>query len=647
MISLLSTTLIIGSGDTVAETWTDDFPGNDLDSRWVRGGIGNLNVITKGDETYLNPASFTGECDEIWYGPYIRTALPLTGVFDISAVLRCTADTSANNLARVEVRLYDTSDQPVYTFGWADNSMADNKASVYLHEGSQSGVLYSTGPDFIYSIFQEKSIRLVRSNSDITFFIDGDLAITMEPSPKPLGHLEIGFMRYKEYPTYCTPEIIYVNSIDVVTEIPIGPGTPSGLTTTNDNGNANVTWTAPDNGGLSITSYNIFRGTSPGDLQYLTTMGSSTFYLDTSVSVGQRYYYAVQAVNMIGESALSGEGNVVPMTSPGYPMNLQAKAGDHNVDLNWTEPLSDGGSPVIDFNVYRRTSESTAALISSSGDQLYFNDTGLVKDQTYYYSVSAVNAIGVSVTSTEVAITPGAEPTTPSQPRNLQINPGDRDVTLTWIEPLFNGNSPITGYSIYRGNTAGSESLLTTVGNVLSHIDYSLTNDQEYSYRVSAVNALGEGPLPDPVNATPFAITVPSHPREFTGIGGDGEVILNWTTPSFTGGLPITHYNIYRGNSSTNMSLLVSVGDVSTFTDTGLTNGKTYFYRIYAENNIGQGVPSSIVETTPKSAFAAPDTVDSDPGSSTWSWTSSIATFIIFVVAIALMFIYLRKPKEN
>jgi hypothetical protein len=92
---------------------------------------------------------------------------------------------------------------------------------------------------------------------------------------------------------------------------------------------------------------------------------------------------------------------------------------------------------------------------------------------------------------------------------------------------------------------------------------------------------------------------------------------------------------------------LTNIGNVLTYTDTGLTNGRTYFYRIYAMNEIGQGVPSSTIELTPESDYVEPDNVDNGPGNGSWSWTSSAATFITFSVAIVIAFLYFRKPKEE
>jgi hypothetical protein len=69
---------------------------------------------------------------------------------------------------------------------------------------------------------------------------------------------------------------------------------------------------------------------------------------------------------------------------------------------------------------------------------------------------------------------------------------------LTWQAPDDHG-SPITAYKVYRNSA-----LLATVGgSTLSYSDSQIQAGQTYSYRVSAVNANGEGPLSNAVSPTP------------------------------------------------------------------------------------------------------------------------------------------------
>src|SRR5256884_188853 len=96
-----------------------------------------------------------------------------------------------------------------------------------------------------------------------------------------------------------------------------------------------------------------------------------------------------------------------------------------------------------------------------------------------------------------------APPTPPSAPKNLAATAGNAQVTLTWQAPASNGGSPITNYRIYRGTSSNGETLLATIGNVLTYTDTAVTNGVTYYYQVSAVNGAGEGPRSNEASVTP------------------------------------------------------------------------------------------------------------------------------------------------
>src|SRR5437870_942743 len=94
-------------------------------------------------------------------------------------------------------------------------------------------------------------------------------------------------------------------------------------------------------------------------------------------------------------------------------------------------------------------------------------------------------------------------PTPPSAPQNLAATGGNAQVTLTWQAPASDGGSPLTNYKIYRGTSSNGETLLATIGNVLTYTDTAVTNGVAYYYQVSAVNAAGEGPRSNEASAAP------------------------------------------------------------------------------------------------------------------------------------------------
>ncbi len=85
------------------------------------------------------------------------------------------------------------------------------------------------------------------------------------------------------------------------------------------------------------------------------------------------------------------------------------------------------------------------------------------------------------------------EPGVPAAPQVAAARDANNVVHVTWTTP-DNGGSPITNYKVFRGSPGGTETLLATVpGNTNSYDDTTADPNVTYFYRVTAVNAVGEG----------------------------------------------------------------------------------------------------------------------------------------------------------
>jgi fibronectin type 3 domain-containing protein len=392
------------------------------------------------------------------------------------------------------------------------------------------------------------------------------------------------------------------------------PMAPQSLTATAGSLTVRLSWSAPSSdGGSPITGYNVYRGTSPGQESGtpVATNVTTTSFNDSGLTNGTTYYYTVKAVNAVGTSPASNEASATPQaTAPSAPSGLVASAGNGQVVLSWTVPNSDGGTPITGYNVYRGTSpngESSTPLASNVASS-NFTDTTAANGTTYYYTVKAVNAAGTSPASNEASATPQAAVTVPSAPQTLTATGGNGTVQLSWSAPASNGGAAVTGYNVYRGTSAGNESGTPVATNVTttSFTDNPLTNGTTYYYTVKAVNSAGTSPASNEANATPQA-TVPSAPLGVRASAGNGSVSLSWSVPATNGGSPITGYNVYRGTSPNGEAGTPAATNVTTtsFTDAGLTNGTTYYYKVAAVNSAGTSLQSSEVSATPQVPSAA------------------------------------------
>jgi PKD repeat protein len=124
------------------------------------------------------------------------------------------------------------------------------------------------------------------------------------------------------------------------------------------------------------------------------------------------------------------------------------------------------------------------------------------------------------------------EPTTPAAPSVTATKDSTGSVVhLSWSVP-DNGGSPITGYRIYRRTTSSAFALLASIQET-SFDDETVTPGTSYVYRVTAVNAFGEGPfcgeivpvkVTGPVAcATPGALAV----SDINSDGSDFDIVPN------------------------------------------------------------------------------------------------------------------------
>jgi hypothetical protein len=95
--------------------------------------------------------------------------------------------------------------------------------------------------------------------------------------------------------------------------------------------------------------------------------------------------------------------------------------------------------------------------------------------------------------------------TPPSIPRNPTARPGDQTITLRWRE---NQETDLNKYNIYRDITSPAVTFFASVAAPSPPdtflVNTSLTNGQEYFYRITAVdNANNESGFSDEVSATP------------------------------------------------------------------------------------------------------------------------------------------------
>jgi fibronectin type 3 domain-containing protein len=390
---------------------------------------------------------------------------------------------------------------------------------------------------------------------------------------------------------------------------PQPPGAPTLLTADAEGSQVTLTWSVPADGGQPIQGYLVYgRG---GTQAYVGIVGWFTGTSATlSRSCGQ-WTYLVRAESEVDDGPYSGPRGVPDWPGPVPRARASSGPGPGVITLTWDPPAC-GDVPIAHYNIHRGDTSRNETLYQQVGNVTTFEDSGVPGGAKRYYVVSAVNADGTEGRLDFAQEASATAVELPSAPSALSASPGDQRVSLTWSAPSSNGGSSITGYKLYRGTSSGGESFVANLGNVTSTADTGLTNGQAYYYKVSAVNAAGEGPRSGEAAATPSG--PPSAPRGLAATRGDRQVQLAWQAPSNDGGSAVTGYKLYRGTTSGGESFLTNLSTATSTTDTGLTNGQAYYYQLAAVSSAGEGARSAEASATPATLPDAPRSLAASRG---------------------------------
>jgi hypothetical protein len=389
------------------------------------------------------------------------------------------------------------------------------------------------------------------------------------------------------------------------------PGTPTHVVATPGDTRASVTWTAPTNGGSSISSYTITASNQAevgGSQVSMTVTGSppATNATFPGLTNGSPYAFSVAATNSVGTGQSSTLSNVItPGTLPGAPTNVTATGGNSSATISWTAPPN-GGDPLTSYTITPFVGSAAQVPTTVSGSPPTTTVTVAVNNgTTYTFQVAATNAIGTGPASAASnAVTPTG-PTTPAAPTGVSAAPGDSSASVSWVAP-GDGGSSITSYSVtpFVGTTAQPTTVVPGSPPGTSTVVSGLSNGTTYTFVVSATNAIGSGPASSPSGAvTPGPL--PGAPTNVSALPGNGSATVAWTAPT-TGGGGITSYTITPFVGSTPQPSTTASGSAVSATVTGLTNLTTYTFRVSATNPIGAGPLSS--PSNPVAPRAAPPT---------------------------------------
>lgn len=241
------------------------------------------------------------------------------------------------------------------------------------------------------------------------------------------------------------------------------------------------------------------------------------------------------------------------------------------------------------YNIYRAVTGGTLELLASNVTSPY-TDSSAVSGTTYDYAVTAVDSSNNESDKSNTL-------TIAYNPASTLSAPVLSDATVTSStapELSWGAVSGATSYTVYRGETSGSETSLATNLTSTTYEDDAALAGVTYFYTVTATDSSGESPQSNEVSIVAPGLS--SYPTNIVATASTttGEIDLTWDAVQGA-----TGYNIYQTDSSTDSSPLSTSAiatDVSgtSYSVTGLTTGTTYYFTVSTVNANGEGTQSGL-----------------------------------------------------
>lgn len=428
----------------------------------------------------------------------------------------------------------------------------------------------------------------------------------------------------------------------------------------NDNyyyGYLNVSWEQSPSGG-GVDSYNIqFQLAGGGSYSVTRYPGASGE--DGQMTAYDIVYFpkdygvcrvTVEAENSAGTASSEAEYFVGGLPSLSVrPAQTPEGASGASACLEWTAPYKDDVN-VTGYEIWRKTADSPWEQVAfdsedvsfdTASEQYAYTDTGLADGETYLYYVSAITETAAPQRkSVEREVTVFEQYTPPAAPvLKMPVLTGNADypdLLISWEKPsagrptayylefqkTLNGvqgewedwiklndeRRPLPAETDQAGFVTGQMSI-----QQYNYWDpFSYAEGDSVSFRLQAVNSLGESEWSEPVTISPARL-IADYSQEDTkpcpyyaepvAERGDGQVTLTWNQVLPTDEYAqVLYYKIFRykvtathGSTAADwqtiyynydapdtVAQIPAEQDSYTYTDTGLENGQLYAYHAAA-----------------------------------------------------------------
>lgn len=332
----------------------------------------------------------------------------------------------------------------------------------------------------------------------------------------------------------------------------------------------------PDVGGVCSEQLPIF-----GDFPFSHEVGN--------LSTGVPYFFRISMRNSegFGASQISDPLSVVPRhNAPGPPPPVElVQSTSSSITLSWQSPTEDGGTDVSGYELWMDEWNGGSTFIVYDGSDalgvfeytVQTGDSGPLNQvveagRQYRFLVRAMNYCNpedqnfacygefsdvrlFTVRDPRRPLPPAAPKRDPST--SIGINSMEASITVSWVRPIDNGGSPITGYILYMKRSNDNVETFSFDKDAKAWTIDNLRNGDLYRFHIVAVNSFGRsgnsptltvvaGVVPGQDASLSPTYVSDSYRPVVTDVQ-ETSMTVEWTSPSpgSTGGTPITGYKLY------------------------------------------------------------------------------------------------------
>lgn len=348
------------------------------------------------------------------------------------------------------------------------------------------------------------------------------------------------------------------------------------------------------------TKYQVYRSTTPYSGYKLVANTYNTYFTDTGLEINSTYYYKVRACKTINSTNYYGSFSYILQTQTeeeegfsslsisnyNYPTKIVRGnsftlkgtiSSDYPIDYVRVEILDENGEvvPTLSKEVYPYT-YSYSDL--DTGIKFALLNTG-----RYTYKVTASDTSSSEKVLIEQDFTVSDPSVSVKNITGLKYTNTTSSTKLTW-----NKVSGASGYEVYMYKSSlGYYTRVKTIsGSSTNYYNRTgLSSATMYRYKVRAYKTVNGVKYYGKFTDEFITATKPLTPTVKATSPSTKTVKLTWTNTSSK----TTGYQVYRATSRYGTYKIVKATSSKSFTNTGLTKGKYYYYKVRAYRVLDNG----------------------------------------------------------